>query len=113
MESTNEFSFPQLTKKQVDTIAHMVAGKIDISIVPDAPILPTDLTKYHQVAYSIYKDTPLLNFLPYSSQDKKVLKGSKSVYSFNLKTLRPTLNSKLKYDLPEKTKERLKKIISP
>lgn len=107
-----KLDFPPLTKAQIVKIAKYVAPQIDMCVTSGkTPISFDDETQYISPTYSVFKETPILNFLPFNIAEKKVLKGSKSLYSLNLLTLRPTLNSKLKYDISVKSKERIGKII--
>lgn len=109
---TDTQQFPTVTKKTAAKIAKLIANKLDYELVSGFEKDPLDEKKtYYKFSYSMFNDTPLMNFLPYDVKEKKVKKGSKSVYSFNLITLRPTENSKEKYDIPSTTAKTIKELI--
>lgn len=107
-----KLDFPLLTKAHIQKIARIVGPAMDLyTTTGKTPIPLDDPVDYYVATYSVYKETPILNFLKYSPIERKVLKGTKAVYSLNLLTLRPTANSKLKYDLPKRAQEQVRKII--
>lgn len=98
---------PQITRKTASKIAKLIASKLDFDLLPYKKTIDPK-KDYYSFSYSVFNDTPIMNFLVVDNETRKVAKGTKADYSFNLITLRPTKNSKMQYDIPPQTIKAIK-----
>lgn len=100
------------TKKLIQKIGRIVANKVGLNLYSPNIEIDSNL-EYYIVNFSTYKDIPLLKFLPINLDTKKVEPGCKSQYTLNMKTMKPTSNSPIQYDIPDKTKTKIITLIEP
>ena len=70
----------------------------------------TSNAEIYRVAFCVYNEIPLMNILRYFPDKTKVVK-SKAFATYNLTTMRPTMNSQHKVEFEQPTIDKITKIL--